>query len=134
MTTETHTAEKTAAVASQGAHVAPKKAPSKKAASHKKGAPKAKKTAPAAAPHKKAQAPRKEPVRTSTAPRAQSKGAQILQLIGRANGAALAEIMKATQWQAHSVRGFISTAAKRYRVKIESAQNDAGGRVYRLAK
>ena len=30
--------------------------------------------------------------------------------------------------------GFISTAAKKHRVKIESAKNDTGDRVYRSAK
>jgi hypothetical protein len=45
-------------------------------------------------------------------PRAQSKGAQILALIGRAKGVTLPEIMRVTAWQAHSVRGFLSTAAK----------------------
>ena len=52
-------------------------------------------------------------------------------MIGRAKGATLAEIMKATDWQAHSVRGFISTAAKKHGIKIESSKNEAGDRVYK---
>jgi len=124
----------TAAVAEQGAHVAPEKAPSKKGASQKKGAPKGQKTAKGA----KAKAGKKtaKPARTKEArvPRAESKGAKIIEMIGRAKGATLAEIMKATDWQAHSVRGFISTAAKKNRIKIESSKNDSGDRVYKIAK
>ena len=70
----------------------------------------------------------------ASAPRAESKGAKILALIGRAKGATLAEIMKITDWQAHSVRGFLSTAAKKHKLKIESAKNEAGERVYKIAK
>jgi hypothetical protein len=64
----------------------------------------------------------------------ESKGAQILEMITRANGATLTEIMKATDWQAHSVGGFISTAGKKHGVEIESAKNDAGERTYKIAK
>ena len=39
--------------------------------------------------------------------------------------------MKVTQWQAHSVRGFLSTAAKKYKLHIESRQTEAGDRIYR---
>jgi hypothetical protein len=132
------TNDKNAAVAAQGAPVAPEKAPSKKGASQKKGAPKGQKTAKggkakAAAPKKEAKASKKAakpaPAK-ATAPRAESKGAMILEMIGRAKGATLAEIMKATDWQAHSVRGFISTAGKKHSVKIESSKNEAGERVY----
>ena len=42
--------------------------------------------------------------------------------------------MKATDWQAHSVRGFISIAGKKHNVKIESSKSDAGDRVYTLKK
>jgi hypothetical protein len=42
--------------------------------------------------------------------------------------------MKATEWQAHSVRGFISTAAKKHGVKIESVKNETGERTYKMAK
>ena len=136
-TASTATATETAAVAEQGAHVAPEKASSKKGASHKKGAPKAQKAAKkAASPKKEAKAGKKaaKPEPKATAPRAESKGAKILEMIGRAKGATLAEIMKATDWQAHSVRGFISTAGKKHSVTIESSKNEAGDRVYRVAK
>jgi hypothetical protein len=33
-----------------------------------------------------------------------------------------------------SVRGFISIAAKKHSIKIESAKNEAGDRVYKIAK
>jgi hypothetical protein len=46
----------------------------------------------------------------------------------------LVDSMRATDWQAHSVRGFLSTAAKKHRLKIESAKTEAGDRVYKIAK
>ena len=42
--------------------------------------------------------------------------------------------MKATDWQAHSVRGFLSTAAKKHGLKIESTKTEAGDRVYQIKK
>jgi hypothetical protein len=39
--------------------------------------------------------------------------------------------MDATGWQAHSVRGFISTAGIKHGVKIDSSKNEAGDRNYR---
>src|SRR5688572_9893229 len=87
MTNTEASCEKVAIVAAQGAHVAPTKGPSKKGASKKKGAPKGQKAAKggkakAAAPTKKAKAAKKA-------------AAKILEMIGRAKGATLAEIMKA---------------------------------------
>lgn len=129
-----------ATVAQQGATVAPEHAPSKKGASRKKGAPKGRKNAKVG--KGKGAAPKKEtktsnnaakPTRAkkARAPRAESKGAKILELIGRPKGATLGEIMKATEWQAHSVRGFISTLGKKHGIKIESSKTEAGDRLYR---
>ena len=134
---ETNTA---ATVAEQGAHVAPEKAPSKKGASQKKGAPKGQKAAKGkakASPKKEAKADRKaKPAQAKEAstPRGESKGAKILELIGRPKGATLAEIVKATDWQKHSIRGFLSTAAKKHGLKIESTKTEAGDRVYSIKK
>jgi hypothetical protein len=120
-----------AAVAEQGAIVAPQKAALKKGASRKKGAPQGQKTAKggqARKPAKTGQKPAQQ-ARQSTA----SKSAKILEMIGRTKGATLAEIVTATGWQAHSVRGFISTAGNKHGIKIESAKNELGGRFYRIA-
>ena len=139
---EATTTETAAAVAQQGATVAPEKASSKKGATQKKGAPKGQRAAKGAktkaAPKKEAKAGKKaaKPARAKEAntPRAESKGAKILALIGRPKGASLAEIQKATDWQAHSVRGFLSTAAKKHGLKIESTKTEAGDRVYQIKK
>jgi Protein of unknown function (DUF3489) len=96
-----------------------------KAAAHKKGA---------SAGAKASKNATKPATKKAAAPRAQSKGAKILEMIARTKGATLAEIMKATDWQAHSVRGFISTAAKKHSIKIESSKSETGDRVYKAAK
>jgi hypothetical protein len=131
----TTTTETAATTVDQTPKAAPKKA-SKKAAP-KKSAPKAKKPTqaepkPAKAPKAKAAKPAKE----AAGFRSGTKGAKILELISRPKGASLAELMKAANWQAHSVRGFISGAlGKKLGIKVESAKRDGDGeRVYTLAK
>ena len=64
-----------------------------------------------------------------------SKTARVLELVKRSGGATLKHIMKATGWQAHSVRGFLSgTVGKKMGLKIESSKTNDGERVYSLAK
>jgi hypothetical protein len=133
---EATTTENAATVAEQGAHVAPEKASSKKGATQKKGAPKGQKAAKgkAKASRKKAKAGKKAKPAHASTPRAESKGATILELIGRPKGATLAEIVTATDWQKHSIRGFLSTAAKKHGFKIESTKTEAGDRIYQIKK
>jgi hypothetical protein len=64
------------------------------------------------------------------APKA-NKTATVLELLRRDGGATLEEIMSATGWQAHSVRGFISGAlGKRMGLTVESAKGEDGKRTY----
>src|ERR1700682_6252489 len=145
MTTENAVTTDTAAVAQQGATVAPEKASSKKAASSKKGLPtrqkidkggkpkahrtaKPKKATPA---RKAARAAQKAPKLKAAAVREGSKTAAVLALLQRAKGATLTEIMEATSWQAHSVRGFVSTLGKEVGLAVTSTKRADGGRVYR---
>lgn len=113
--------ENAAAVAEQGAPKGQKTAKGKRPATPKKEAKAGKKAKPT---H----------VKEASTPRAESKGAKILELIGRPKGATLAEIQKATDWQAHSMRGFLSTAAKKHGLKSESTKTEAGDRVYQIRK
>src|SRR5450631_3663445 len=107
--TNAETNDKAATVAEQGTHLAPEKAPAKKGATWKKGEPKGQKTAKAgktkAATPKKSSSAGKKAVKPTAAkkggsPRAESKSQKILEMIGRAKGAMLDEIMNATGWQA----------------------------------
>ena len=60
-----------------------------------------------------------------------SKAAKVLSLLRRPDGASLKELMKATGWLAHSVRGYLSGAvAKRMRFKLVSAKTENGARRY----
>ena len=59
----------------------------------------------------------------------------MLELLRRKDGATLAEIAKATDWQNHSIRGFISgTITKKMGLKVESTKNADGERSYKLAQ
>jgi hypothetical protein len=50
-----------------------------------------------------------------------NKKGDVIALMKRAKGAKLAEIMKETGWQAHTVRGFMSVLGKKGDEKIESS-------------
>jgi len=64
-----------------------------------------------------------------------TKTAKILDLLKRPSGATLQELMKATNWQAHSVRGFLSgTVAKKLGIPVESSLRADRERVYRTTK
>jgi hypothetical protein len=60
-----------------------------------------------------------------------SKAAQVCCLLSRAEGATLSEIRTATDWQAHTVRGFISRTLRKQGRKVQSFRKN-GERVYRL--
>jgi hypothetical protein len=95
-------------VAKRGAHTAPPKAnPVRKATSAKKAAP----------------------------ARRGSKTAKIIDLLQRPGGVTLKELIKATGWQAHSVRGFLSgTLGKKMGTPVKSSKRADGERAYRLSK
>jgi hypothetical protein len=59
-----------------------------------------------------------------------SKTAKILGLLG---GATLKDVMKATGWQAHSVRGFLSgTARKKLGLAVTLTKGENGDRSYSI--
>ena len=61
-----------------------------------------------------------------------TKSARVTRLLQRAQGASIAEIMTATGWQSHSVRGFMSgTLVKQKGLKLESEKTN-GERRYRV--
>src|SRR4051794_33619546 len=55
------------------------------------------------------------------------KTVRITALLGRLGGATIAELMKMTGWQAHSVRGFMSGALKKRKGLLVSGQKDEAG-------
>ena len=62
-----------------------------------------------------------------------SKAEKVLGLLKRPNGATLADLMKATGWQKHSVRGFLSGAiGKKMGLKLESVKDEGGERTYSI--
>jgi len=106
-------ATKKARAGARSAHVATKKAKSAKKASPPRKAAKGGKKAGGA--------------------RDGSKAAKILDLLKRADGATLKDLMKATGWQAHSVRGFLSgTVGKKLGLKVASTRTEDGERTYSI--
>ncbi len=85
---------------------------------------------------RKAQAPkRRTPASTKHAARPTSKSAKVLNLLRRPEGTTISALMKATEWQAHSVRGFLSgTVSKRMGLKLTSTRSNGGDRVYSVSE
>ena len=67
-------------------------------------------------------------------PREGTKQQQMIDLLRRPKGATLAEIVEATGWQQHTVRGAMAGALKKkLGLTITSEKDEARGRVYRIA-
>ncbi len=62
-----------------------------------------------------------------------SKKAEILHLLQRPSGVTLRQLMAATGWRAHSVRGFLSAGVgKRMGLQVASSKREDGERVYQI--
>ena len=66
--------------------------------------------------------------------RENSKQAEIIRMLQRAEGATIAQICETTGWQAHTVRGtFAGAFKKKLGLTIVSDKAQGGARVYRIA-
>jgi len=105
-----------ARVASRRANVAPAKAKSARKATPAKKAPKGR---------------TKREVAKPKVARDGSKTAKILDLLKRPGGATSKDLMKATGWLPHSVRGFLSgTVRKKLGLTVTSTKDQNGERTY----
>ncbi len=66
------------------------------------------------------------------APRAGTKKDTVLRLLQRKDGASNQEIQAATEWQPHTVRGFIAGTLKKAGIVAESFKRENGDRAYRV--
>jgi hypothetical protein len=91
--------------------------------------------APAKSKTKKAPAKQEKRARAKKGAEERSnKKAEVIAMMKRAKGVTLAEIMSATGWQAHTVRGFVSILGSKGGEKVESTKSDKGDRTYHIAK
>lgn len=79
-------------------------------------------------PQRKAQ-----PKAKTSGTRANSKQAQLIEMLKRPDGATIDEIVKKFDWQAHTVRGALAGALKKkLGLNVQSEKVEGRGRVYRI--
>lgn len=84
---------------------------------------------------KKTKTPKPEPKPPSTERKTRdgTKQSLMIELLKRPGGTTLAEIVEATGWQAHTVRGAMAGAIKKkLGLTITSQKDEAKGRIYRI--
>jgi Protein of unknown function (DUF3489) len=82
---------------------------------------------------KKATPKKKAPRSARNDAREGSKTATILDLLKRPDGATAKELLKATGWQPHSLRGFLSgTVGKKMGLTVTSTKGEDGERRYSI--
>jgi hypothetical protein len=75
---------------------------------------------------------RSTPASSRSAARSDTKHARIIAMLRTPAGATIASLVTATEWQQHSVRGFLAgVVRKKLRLNLVSEQTDKG-RVYRI--
>ncbi|TAN56864.1 MAG: DUF3489 domain-containing protein [Magnetospirillum sp.] len=64
-----------------------------------------------------------------------TKQEALIAMLKRPEGASIAEIMEATDWLAHSIRGFIAgTVKKKQGLTVTSEKHEIRGRTYKIAE
>jgi hypothetical protein len=78
--------------------------------------------------------PQPDPAQAKPKPRTGTKQALLIEMLEAPDGATIAEIAKAVNWQPHTIRGAMSGALKkRFGLTITSEKVAERGRVYRIA-
>jgi len=74
-------------------------------------------------------------IASTVATKAPTKADMVITMLRTESGTTIAEIMAATNWQAHSVRGFLSgTVRKKFALALDKKADEAGVRRYRIAE